>query len=129
MATRRVYYIAPRPNRAIFALKVAYVLILVHFRCIWELIMERRLQIKCSRCNIFTWREVSESEVQTWISSQEQSPHYPEFPYWHECPDGGYGINTALGFTPSSIFVAQEAEDRVSFDITGKRFADEDEEE
>jgi hypothetical protein len=86
--------------------------------------MERQMQIKCIRCNIFMFMEVSESEVKTWVGDGEQGPQYPEFAKWHECPDGGYGINTVLGFTPSGIYVAQPVESEQRFDITGNRISD-----
>ena len=86
--------------------------------------MERQLQVKCIRCNIFMFIEVSESEVKTWVGDGEQGPQYPEFAEWHECPDGGYGINTVLGFTPPSMYVAEPVEVEQRFDITGNRISD-----
>ena len=86
--------------------------------------MERQLQVKCIRCNIFMFIGVSESEVKTWVGDGEQGPQYPEFAEWHECPDGGYGINTVLGFTPPGIYVAEPVEAEQRFDITGNRISD-----
>jgi hypothetical protein len=60
----------------------------------------RQAKIRCRNCKCVQMREVSESEVQTWLLEGEEVPEAMiRGGKFHECSDGQIGWNELMGFT------------------------------